>query len=108
MTERIDHAARARLAIQRAQESLALTVRALGTADGDLEATDLIVATLSQLSAYTSAQAEATLALVEQQRIQNVFYLAREVHADIIAGLDELGVNSHEIAAALGIQEVQS
>ncbi len=45
----------------------------------------------------------ATLALVEQRRIANILFIARESHADIMEGLDALGVTADELKVGLGL-----
>lgn len=109
MTERIDHAAEARMHIEWAHEHQ--------EHEGITERTVTDTALL--------AQAEATLALVEQQRIANLVALSRiecENEStptdafDAIYDCEETngwnaGVKMRtrpEIAAALGIEEVQS
>lgn len=93
LTERIDHAEAAREALR-------------GAGDGRNFATD----------ASNAAVAHAVLALVEQQRIQNIIALSQSVAGDGSRPLRHLAVipvTEHdvgprpEIAAALGIQAVE-
>lgn len=107
-TERIDHAAAAKCRCDQAE--------AIGTSPENMA-----------LALGLLAQAEATLALVEQQRIANLIALGGPTHpklceqvsSDAATALTEW--NSHqntemggwyalrpEVAAALGIEEVQS
>ena len=80
MTERIDHA----------EKAMAFT-------GAEWRNGDVAVAQLME------AQVHATLALVEQQRIKNLLYIARETHADLMDGLESLGVTVGEMRGALGL-----
>lgn len=53
------------------------------------------------------AQVHATLALVEQQRITNLVYIARETHADLIAGLEGMGLDEHDFEVPLGLNNLR-
>lgn len=105
MTERIDHAAEARMHIDWAHEHQ--------EHEGITERTVTDTALL--------AQAEATLALVEQQRIQNLIALQTPYKlpnsAEVSTSVYDIEMNDGlltrctlkpHIAAALGIEEVQS
>lgn len=109
MTERIDHAAEARIHIDWAHEHQ--------EREGITERTVTDTALL--------AQAEATLALVEQQRIANLIALSQALDGNGWQAAEPLdaifayrNAEPHdefaglhlrpEIAAALGIEEVQS
>lgn len=105
MTERIDHAARARV--------LETNAWARGGVHGDA----LIRRPEERRDMIASAQVHATLALAEQQRIQNLIALARNsrvtpsplfVDEPDPWDFDARGTLRPEIAAALGIEEVQS
>lgn len=95
MTERIDHAAEARDSISLAQD-------------------DALAEEATSITHAMIANAEANLALVEQQRIANLIALHRhEVEYDLNQGrslLFESGTESlrPDITAALGIDEVPS
>ncbi|WP_454301113.1 hypothetical protein [Salana multivorans] len=94
MTDRIDHAARARLKIEAAQDQQAR--------DGEFDWTVRDEALL--------AQAEATLALVEQLRLANLVAIAHGTDGALSTALRDLayltlgddGINP-DIAAALGL-----
>ena len=96
MSDRIDHAAEARQHIDWTHDWQGL--------EGDTPETNLAYALI--------AQAEATLALVEQQRVANLIALANgDTHLSTTAYLQlavELGISPAEfrpdISAALGIE----
>lgn len=106
MTERIDHVARARV--------LETNAWARGGVHGDA----LIRRPEERRDMIASAQVHATLALVEQQRIANLTALGQfRVGVDDLPHLRHLVIRPKneydieavpDIAAALGIEEVQS
>lgn len=79
MTERINHAAEA--------------VNFLGAVTYDTHGDDDRKVQL--------AQVHATLALVEQQRIANVLFIAQETHANLIAGLEAMGLDETDFEGPL-------